>query len=213
MIRILLADDHPVFRRGLELVLSGIADFQVCAIAENGEQAVELAAMHRPEVVIMDLRMPLVDGIGATGRIVSRNPAPAVLVLSMFGDGELVLAALRAGARGYLLKGAGEEQIERAVRAVAAGEAIFDAQVATRVLAQFDQAVDPAVSALPMLTERELQVLRLLDQGLGNAAIAAELGVALKTVRNHVSNILAKLQARDRHEAVQRLHPHSDGEY
>ncbi|WP_202605684.1 response regulator [Glutamicibacter soli] len=213
MIRILLADDHPVFRRGLELVLSGIADFQVCAIAENGEQAVELAAMHRPEVVIMDLRMPLVDGIGATGRIVSRNPAPAVLVLSMFGDGELVLAALRAGARGYLLKGAGEEQIERAVRAVAAGEAIFDAQIATRVLAQFDQAVDPAVSALPMLTERELQVLRLLDQGLGNAAIAAELGVALKTVRNHVSNILAKLQARDRHEAVQRLHPHSDGEY
>ncbi|NAZ17425.1 response regulator [Glutamicibacter soli] len=211
--RILLADDHPVFRRGLELVLSGIADFQVCAIAENGEQAVELAAMHRPEVVIMDLRMPLVDGIGATGRIVSRNPAPAVLVLSMFGDGELVLAALRAGARGYLLKGAGEEQIERAVRAVAAGEAIFDAQIATRVLAQFDQAVDPAVSALPMLTERELQVLRLLDQGLGNAAIAAELGVALKTVRNHVSNILAKLQARDRHEAVQRLHPHSDGEY
>lgn len=213
MIRILLADDHPVFRRGLELVLSGIADFQVCAIAENGEQAVELAAMHRPEVVIMDLRMPLVDGIGATGRIVSRNPAPAVLVLSMFGDGELVLAALRAGARGYLLKGAGEEQIERAVRAVAAGEAIFDAQIAARVLAQFDQAVDPAVSALPMLTERELQVLRLLDQGLGNAAIAAELGVALKTVRNHVSNILAKLQARDRHEAVQRLHPHSDGEY
>lgn len=213
MIRILLADDHPVFRRGLELVLSGIADFQVCAIAENGEQAVELAAMHRPEVVIMDLRMPLVDGIGATGRIVSRNPAPAVLVLSMFGDGELVLAALRVGARGYLLKGAGEEQIERAVRAVAAGEAIFDAQIATRVLAQFDQAVDPAVSALPMLTERELQVLRLLDQGLGNAAIAAELGVALKTVRNHVSNILAKLQARDRHEAVQRLHPHSDGEY
>ena len=213
MIRILLADDHPVFRRGLELVLSGIADFQVCAIAENGEQVVELAAMHRPEVVIMDLRMPLVDGIGATGRIVSRNPAPAVLVLSMFGDGELVLAALRAGARGYLLKGAGEEQIERAVRAVAAGEAIFDAQIATRVLAQFDQAVDPAVSALPMLTERELQVLRLLDQGLGNAAIAAELGVALKTVRNHVSNILAKLQARDRHEAVQRLHPHSDGEY
>lgn len=213
MIRILLADDHPVFRRGLELVLSGIADFQVCAIAENGEQVVELAAMHRPEVVIMDLRMPLVDGIGATGRIVSRNPAPAVLVLSMFGDGELVLAALRAGARGYLLKGAGEEQIERAVRAVAAGEAIFDAQIAARVLAQFDQAVDPAVSALPMLTERELQVLRLLDQGLGNAAIAAELGVALKTVRNHVSNILAKLQARDRHEAVQRLHPHSDGEY
>lgn len=213
MIRILLADDHPVFRRGLELVLSGVADFQVCAIAENGEQVVELVAMHRPEVVIMDLRMPLVDGIGATGRIVSRNPAPAVLVLSMFGDGELVLAALRAGARGYLLKGAGEEQIERAVRAVAAGEAIFDAQIAARVLAQFDQAVDPAVSALPMLTERELQVLRLLDQGLGNAAIAAELGVALKTVRNHVSNILAKLQARDRHEAVQRLHPHSDGEY
>src|SRR5699024_2047231 len=108
------------------------------------------------------------------------------LVLSMFGDEDLVLAALRAGARGYLLKGAGEVQIERAVRAVAAGEAIFDAQIASRVLAYFDQPTDPALAALPILTERELQVLRLMDRDLGNAAIAAELGVALKTVRNHV---------------------------
>lgn len=206
MIRILLADDHPVFRRGLDLVLSGIADFQVCAIAEDGGQAVELSELHRPDVVIMDLRMPVLDGIAATGRLVSRTPPPAVLVLSMFGDEDLVLAALRAGARGYLLKGAGEVQIERAVRAVAAGEAIFDAQIASRVLAYFDQPTDPARAALPMLTERELQVLRLMDRDLGNAAIAAELGVALKTVRNHVSNILAKLQVRDRYEAMQRLH-------
>lgn len=216
-IRVLIVDDHPVFRDGLAALLDPLEGITVTGRVADGAQAVaatvSVPADQRPHVVIMDIQMPVLNGIEATRRIVQDTPEVGVLVVTMGEDDATVFSAVRAGARGYLLKGAGEEQIERAVRAVAAGEAIFDAQIATRVLAQFDQAVDPAVSALPMLTERELQVLRLLDQGLGNAAIAAELGVALKTVRNHVSNILAKLQARDRHEAVQRLHPHSDGEY
>lgn len=202
MIRILLADDHPVFRRGLELVLSGIADFQVCAIAENGEQAVELAAMHRPEVVIMDLRMPLVDGIGATGRIVSRNPAPAVLVLSMFGDGELVLAALRAGARGYLLKGAGQDEVVRAIGTVHAGGVVFGASLAARVTRAFAAPANPRAAAFPQLTDREREVLDLIAAGRTNAQIAAELFLSGKTVRNNVSTILSKLQAGDRANVI-----------
>ena len=205
MIRILLADDHPAFRRGLQLILQDLADVEVCALAEDGEQAVELAARFRPQVVVMDLRMPGLDGVEATERITALPAAPGVLVLSMFGDEDLVLAALRAGARGYLLKGAGEVEIERAVRAVAAGEAIFDAQIAERVIAHFTAGAGSVHGALPLLTDREAQVLELMARRLGNAAIAAQLGVALKTVRNHVSNILAKLQVPERHAAVQRL--------
>jgi DNA-binding NarL/FixJ family response regulator len=204
MIRVLVADDHPAYRRGLELMLAEVEELQVVGMAETGAVAVELAASLSPDVVLMDLRMPDLDGIEATRRIVRTHagPAPAVVVLTMFDDDESVFAAMRAGAHGYLLKGADQEEIVRAIVAAAAGEAIFGPEVAARVVEHFAAGADSAARAFPSLTEREREVLGLIAAGKGNATIAHELMISLKTVRNHVSNIFTKLQVSDRAGAI-----------
>ena len=202
MISILVADDHPAFRRGLELMLVEVADFQIVAMAETGTRAVELAGSLAPDVVLMDLRMPDLDGIEATRRISRTASAAAVVVLTMFEDDDSVFAAMRAGARGYLLKGADQEEIVRAIRAAAAGEAIFGPEIAARVINHFARGAGSTTAAFPSLTDREREVLEMIAAGKGNATIAHELVISLKTVRNHVSNIFTKLQVSDRAGAI-----------
>jgi DNA-binding NarL/FixJ family response regulator len=202
VIRVLIADDHPAFRRGLELMLDGVTGIVLVGVAETGLGAVELAAHAEPHVVLMDLRMPDLDGIEATRRLQRRDPSPAVVVLTMFEDDDSVFAAMRAGARGYLLKGADQEEIVRAIRATAAGEAIFGPEVAARVIGHFASGSGSTPTAFPSLTEREREVLELIAAGKGNATIAHELLISLKTVRNHVSNVFTKLQVSDRSAAI-----------
>ena len=204
MIRLLVADDHPAFRRGLQLMLADTDDISIEGQAATGAQAVELGNQLAPDVILMDLRMPDLDGIEATRRLSRNNPAPAIVVLTMFEDDDSVLAAMRAGARGYLLKGAEQDEIVRAIRAAAAGEAIFGPQIAQRVIDHFTHSARSTTTAFPALTERERQVLELIAAGKGNASIAHELMINLKTVRNHVSNIFTKLQVSDRSAAIVR---------
>ena len=201
-IRVLVADDHPAFRAGLQLMLADAADLEVVGLAENGDQAVELAEPLRPDVVVMDLRMPGLGGIGATRRLLELDPAVGVVVLTMFEDDDSVFAAMRAGARGYLLKGAEQDEILRAIRAVAAGEVLLGQSIARRVIEHFSSGDGSARAAFPALTERERQVLDLIAAGKGNAVIAHELVLSLKTIRNHVSNIFTKLQVSDRAAAI-----------
>ena len=200
-IRVLIADDHPLFRDGLTALLTDGPDTELAGAATSGTEAVEMARETQPDVVIMDLHMPGLNGIEATRRIVADSPHIAVLVLTMFDDDESVFSALRAGARGYLLKGADQEQILRAVYAAANGEIIFGTELAARVLAYFTAA--PAAPAIfPQLTDREREALELVAQGRSNADIAGRLQLSQKTVRNHVSNILTKLQVADRAQAI-----------
>jgi DNA-binding NarL/FixJ family response regulator len=200
-IRVLIADDHPLFRDGLSALLNDGADTELVGTAGTGTEAVDLALATQPDVVVMDLNMPGLNGIAATRRIVADSPHIAVLVLTMFDDDDSIFSALRAGARGYLLKGADREQIYRALRTAACGEVIFGASVAARVLGYF--AASPAPPPVfPQLTGREREVLDLVAQGRGNTAIAGYLGLSQKTVRNHVSNILTKLQVADRAQAI-----------
>ena len=202
MIRLLIVDDHPAFRRGLELMLSDVDDIEVVAQAASGEEAVELAGQATPDVVLMDLRMPGLDGIESTRRLKRLHSSLSVVVLTMFEDDASVFAAMRAGARGYVLKGADQDEIERAVRAAAAGEAIFGPAIADRVLLHFAQGGEHPRATFPSLTQREREVLSLIANGKGNAAIAHELGINLKTVRNHVSNVFTKLHVSDRASAI-----------
>lgn len=202
MIRVLIADDHPAFRRGLGLMLGDVEDLEMVGEAESGARAIELAQQTTPDVVLMDLRMPDLDGIEATRRISRGAPATAVVVLTMFEDDDSVFAAMRAGALGYLLKGAEQAEILRAIRAAAANEAIFGPEIARRVIAHFTTGAGSTAAAFPALTEREREVLNLVAAGRGNAAIAHELMISLKTVRNHVSHILTKLQVADRSSAI-----------
>ena len=202
MIRLLIVDDHPAFRRGLELMLSDVDDIEVVAQAASGEEAVELAAQTTPDVVLMDLRMPGLDGIESTRRLKRLHSSLSVVVLTMFEDDASVFAAMRAGARGYVLKGADQDEIERAVRAAAAGEAIFGPAIADRVILHFAQGGEHPRATFPSLTQREREVLSLIANGKGNAAIAHELGINLKTVRNHVSNVFTKLHVSDRASAI-----------
>ena len=202
MTRVLVADDHPAFRRGLELMLGDVDGVEVVGFAHNGVEAVQLSRELTPDVVLMDLRMPDLDGIEATRRITDLPAAPAVVVLTMFEDDGSVFAAMRAGARGYLLKGADQDEILRAIRAAAAGEAIFGPEVAARVIAHFARGTASPMTTFPSLTEREREVLHLIAAGKGNATIAHELVISLKTVRNHVSNIFTKLQVSDRSAAI-----------
>ncbi|MBW4721110.1 response regulator [Saccharothrix obliqua] len=203
-LRALVVDDHPLFRYGLATALATAHDLELVGEASGGGMAVELAAALRPDVVVMDLNMPDLSGVEATRRIVARDPAVRVLVLTMFDDDDSVFAAMRAGALGYLLKAARPQQIVRAVRAVAEGEAIFSPGIAVRLLAYFGAAPRHARDAFPELTAREREVLRLMADGRGNAAIARVLVLSPKTVRNHVSNILRKLHVADRAQAVSR---------
>jgi DNA-binding NarL/FixJ family response regulator len=201
-LRVLVVDDHPLFTAGVTALLSSVEDTEVVATAGDGEAAVREATLSRPDVVLMDLNLPGMSGLEATRRIAKASPESVVLVLSMLDDDESVLAAMRAGARGYVLKGAGQEELLAAIRSVAAGGAVFGAAVAGRMLAALD--APPPAPAFPGLTEREAQVLSRMAEGRDNREIAAELQVSAKTVANHVSHILTKLQARDRVDAVLR---------
>jgi DNA-binding NarL/FixJ family response regulator len=202
-IRVLIADDHPLVRQGLKAALAPVPDVEVVAEAATGQAAVREAVLHQPEVVVMDLQMPNLNGIDATRELARAVPTAAVLVLTMFDDDDWVFAAMRAGARGYVLKGAEQQEIARAIMAVAAGEAIFGPNVATRVLAYF--ATPPATpTPFPELTAREGEVLNLIAAGQTNHQIAEQLGLSAKTVANHISAILAKLQVADRTQAILR---------
>jgi DNA-binding NarL/FixJ family response regulator len=201
MIRVLIADDHPVMRNGLAALLGSLDDIEVVALAADGQAAVKEAVLHRPDVVLLDLHMPAVDGFEALRQLSKVLPSAAVCVLSMLDDDDSLFAAMRAGARGYLLKGAEQAEIERAVRGVAAGEAVFGPGVAKRVLAQLTSA-SPRERPFPVLTDREHEVLDLLAAGLAPSQIATRLSLAPKTVSNVVSNILAKLQLTDRSQAA-----------
>ena len=201
-IRVLIADDHPLFRDGLTALLTDGPDTELTGAATSGTEAVEMARETQPDVVIMDLHMPGLNGIEATRRIVADSPHIKVLVLTMFDDDDSIFSALRAGARGYLLKGADQEQIHAAVRAAANGEIIFGTQLAARMLAYFTTPASAPPPVFPQLTDREREVLDLVAQGRANMAIANKLGLSQKTVRNHVSNILTKLQVADRAQAI-----------
>ncbi len=202
-LRVLVVDDHPMFRAGVTGLLDSVDDTEVVGSAGDGDAAVRETTLTRPDVILMDLDLPGTSGLEAIRRIAKASPESAVLVLSMLDDDDSVLAAMRAGARGYVLKGAGQEELLAAIRAVAAGGAVFGAAVAGRMLATLDRP-SPAASQFPGLTDREAEVLSLMAEGRDNRSIAAELGVSAKTVANHVSHVLTKLQARDRVEAVLR---------
>lgn len=202
-LRVIVADDHPVVRAGLSALLASLPDIEVVAVAANGREAVKETVLQRPDVAILDLQMPEMDGFAATREIGRLAPEVAVLVLTMFDDEDSVFAAMRAGARGYVVKGAEQEEIARSIQAVAAGEAIFSPGVAQRVLRFFS--APPRVSdPFPELTTREREILVLLAGNLGNAAIAARLGLSPKTVANHLSSIFTKLSVADRAGAILR---------
>lgn len=204
-IRVLIADDHAGFRAGLRDLLATIPGIMVVGEAGDGREAVERAGEVQPDVVLMDLAMPDLDGLAATRRIVDTSPHIAVLALTMAEDDAAVFEALRAGARGYLVKGADRGALERAIRAVASGEAIFGPVTARRLMTFFASPLPPyAQHAFPQLTEREREILELIARGLSNQQIVDRLVLSPKTVRNHVSNSFSKLQVRDRAEAIVR---------
>jgi len=201
-LRVLIADDHPAFRQGLALMLAAVEDLDVVAEATTGAEAVALAAEHRPDVVVMDVRMPDLNGIDATRRLLAADPSVGVVVLTMFEDDDSVFAAMRAGARGYLLKDADRDEILQSIRAIGARQAIFGPAIARRLIGYFAPAEGGGVPAFPDLTPRERDVLERIARGRNNTAIAAELGLSLKTVRNHVSNVFTKLRVADRAAAI-----------
>jgi DNA-binding NarL/FixJ family response regulator len=198
-IRVVLADDHVVVRRGLAVLLDTLTGITVVGEAGNGREALDRVAAEHPDVVVMDLRMPEVDGVEATRAVVERFPSTAVLVLTMFSEDTLVAEAIRAGARGYLLKTADQYEIERALHAVAAGQVIFSGDVARGVLAGGDR---PAPGVLGGLSPREREILDLLADGVNNATIAGALFLSKKTVANHLSAIFQKLGVSSRGEAI-----------
>ena len=202
-LHILIADDHPTFRDGLRALLDAAPDMAPVGEAATGDEAVALAASLQPDVVLMDIQMPGTNGIEATRAILHASPHIGVLVVTMFEDDGSVFAAMRAGARGYLLKGARYDEILRAIRAVGGGEAIFSPAIAARLIGYFAEVRPTAPPrTFPELTDREREVLGLIAQGHRNAAIAGQLYLSEKTVRNHVTNILSKLQVADRAEAI-----------
>jgi DNA-binding NarL/FixJ family response regulator len=204
-IRVVVADDHPIVRSGLSALLSTLDGFDVVGLAADGEQAIKECVLHKPDVLILDLQMPGLGGLAATRQVLRAAPTVAVLILTMHDDDHSVFAAMRAGARGYLVKGAEQDEIARAVRAVAAGEAIFGPGIARRLIDFFGEPPTPAVAELfPELTARERDILNLLAAGLSNTAIADRLGLATKTVANNVSAVFAKLQVADRAQAIVR---------
>lgn len=209
-LHVLIADDHPLFRSGMRALLGAVPDTEVVGEATGGEEAVELAARLRPDVVVMDLQMPGVSGVEATRRILEANPRVGVLMVTMFEDDYSVFAAMCAGAKGYVLKDTAEEDMLHAIRAVGRGEAIFSPAVARRVIDFFKGARSGAdaqtvpARAFPELTAREREVLDLIAQGLSNPEISDRLYLSPKTVRNHVSSIFAKLQVADRAQAIVR---------
>ena len=211
-LRVLIADDHPLFRHGLAALLAAEPDFEVVGEATTGDEAIALAGSLQPDLVLMDIRMPGVNGIEATRRILQTSAQIRILVVTMFEDDASVFTAMRAGARGYLLKDAQKADLLRAIRAVGNGEAIFSPAIATRLMDFFAQgAAAPAAAspahgapavAFPELTEREREILNLIAQGHNNTEIATKLVLSPNTVRNYVSSIFSKLQVEDRTQAV-----------
>ncbi len=205
MIRVLIADDHPVFRFGLRTLLKADLTMEVVGEASNGEEVIKLADQLAPDVVLMDLTMPGMNGIEAARRILVKHPEMHILVLTMFEDDDSVFAAMRAGARGYLLKGAEGGETLQAIRVVSTGEAIFSPTIAKRLMQYFGASRPRGPSQpFPDLTEREREVLSLIAQGYTNQAIAEQLVISPKTVRNHISSIFSKLQVTSRLEAILR---------
>jgi len=202
---VLIADDHQFFRDGVRALLNAQPDMECAGEATNGEEALRLATELQPDVVLMDVQMPGISGVEATRQIVSGSPQVRVLVVTMFEDDALVFAAMRAGARGYLLKGVRHEDMVRAIRAVGNGDAIFSPAIAARMVEYF-AALQPGrpTQVFPELSSREREILALLAQGLKNAEIAERLVISPKSVRNYVSNIISKLQVADRAQAILR---------
>ena len=203
-VQVLVADDHPVFRSGLRALLATDPAVVVVGEAATGTEAVAATAREHPDVVLMDLNMPELDGVAATAQILQSNPQVAIVVLTMFDDDDSVFAAMRAGARGYLLKGTNQADILHAVHAVATGGAVFGPAVAQRVLDFFTRGAARSAATFPQLSDREREVLDLLAHGDSNSRIATRLTISEKTVRNHVSNIFAKLAVADRSQAIVR---------
>jgi DNA-binding NarL/FixJ family response regulator len=208
-LRVLIADDHPLFRDGLRVLMETTPDTELVGEARDGDEVVAFAATLQPDVILMDLRMPGPGGIEATRRILSENPHIGILVVTMVEDDDSVFAAMRAGARGYLLKGADKDEMLLAIRAVGRGEAVFGPGIARRLTQYFavPAQVAPARTSravFPDLTDRERQILDMIAAGRNNQEIAGQLFLSLKTVRNYVSNILTKLQVADRAQAIVR---------
>jgi DNA-binding NarL/FixJ family response regulator len=204
-LRLLIADDHPLVRSGLRALLAAAEDIEVAGEAATGEEAITLAESLQPDVIVMDLRMPGINGIEATRRIMQAHPHIRILVVTLFEDDDSVFAALRAGARGYILKDANEVEVLRAIRAVSSGEAIFSTTIAQHLI-DFFATPRPAQTATPFpdLTDREREILGLIAQGRSNAEIAQSLVISMKTVRNYISSIFSKLQVADRAQAILR---------
>ncbi|MFT8394704.1 response regulator [Propionibacterium sp.] len=200
-VRVVLADDHPVYRAGLAGLIQVTDDLEVVAQASDGEQAVRQCRDVHPDVAVLDLKMPGMDGLSATREIVTLSPGTAVLVLSMFDDDATVIQTMRAGARGYLVKSESPDTILAAIRSVAHGEAVFSASLASRMTEWFSS-LDRTQTSLGNLTPREQDVLRLMCHGRDNPDIARQLGISDKTVRNVVSNVFAKLHVADRASAI-----------
>lgn len=207
-IKVLIADDHVFYREGVRALLSTVKEVEVVGEANNGEEAIAQAKELAPDVILMDLKMPGMNGIDATRRIRELDPKIGVLVITMFDDDDSVFAAMRAGARGYLLKDADKDEVVRAIVAVERGEAIFSPAIAQRMMQYFSASSSHAKKNQPDefagLTERELEILDLIAQGHNNAAIANKLSLSIKTVQNYVSSILTKLQVADRSQAIVR---------
>ncbi len=206
-LRVLLADDHPLFREGLTAVLATRPEIDLVGEAADGPTAVAQALALQPDIVLMDIQMPGLSGIEATRRIVHASPHIGVIMLTMLEDDDSVFAAMRAGARGYVLKGSDKAEVLRAIEAVARGEALFGPAIARRLVSFFGalgRQTAAAPLAFPELTEREREVLHLIAQGLNNAVIAERLTLSPKTVGNHISNIFSKLQVADRAQAIVR---------
>ncbi|MEH7110498.1 response regulator transcription factor [Bacillus sp. JJ1764] len=202
-LKILIADDHPLFRHGVKTLFLTTEDLEVIGEATSGEEAIQLAQTLEPDVILMDLRMPGCNGIEATREIIKNNPATQILILTMFQDDHSVFAAMRAGAKGYVLKDAEKEELLNAIKTVGNGGAIFSPGIASRMIDYFSIARPAAPKeAFPELSEREREVLYLMADGSTNAAIAAKLTISGKTVSNYVTNILNKLQVADREEAI-----------
>jgi DNA-binding NarL/FixJ family response regulator len=207
-VRILIADDHRFYREGVKILLRAMPQAEIVGEVTSGDAAVVEALRLQPDLILMDIKMPGLDGIEATRRIVAASPHIAILIVTMFDDDNSVFAAMRAGARGYLLKDADQDELIQAVTIVSRGGAIFSPAIARRMMHFFNtlraHPIGTQFHVFPELTEREHEVLHLIAQGLNNAAIAERLGLSLKTVQNHVSNIFSKLQVADRAEAIVR---------